>query len=157
MLSKLDIRPNKTFEKNIGMSVRHYNSFSRVEEVALERSNKLLRYEPYEKISIIEAQNVPSLGKITALRFLEWLQLNPEGIISLPTGKTPEFFIRWTTKFLQQWHEKDIQQELITWGLNPALKPDMRSCTFVQIDEFFPMDPARTNSFAAYLYQRFWA
>jgi len=148
MLSNRDMQAHKIF---IPADLRHYNSFSRVEEVALERSNKLLRYEPYEKISIIEAPNVPSLGKITALRFLEWLQLNPEGVISLPTGKTPEFFIRWTTKFLQQWDQKDIQQELSSWGINPALKPDMRSYSFVQIDEFFPMDPARTNSFAAYI------
>jgi len=154
MFSNLDIKNNKNnkiFEKIINPRAREYNSFSRVEEIALERSNKLLRYEPYEKISVIEAPNVPSLGKITALRFLEWLQLNPEGVISLPTGKTPEFFIRWTSKFLQQWHDKEIQQELITWGINPVDKPDMRSYSFVQIDEFFPMDPARTNSFAAYI------
>jgi len=146
MFTKLDINSEKMF-----VPFHQYNSTSRVEEIALERSKKKLRYEPYEKISIIEVPNVPNLGKITALRFLEWLQLNPEGVISLPTGKTPEFFIRWTTKFLQQWNEKDIQQELASWGLNPAIKPDMRSFTFVQIDEFFPMDPARNNSFAAYI------
>ena len=39
-------------------------------------------------------------GKLTALRFLEWVQQNPEGVVSLPTGKTPEYFIRWVTEYL---------------------------------------------------------
>ena len=45
----------------------------------------------------------PLLGKLTALRFLEWVSENPDGVISLPTGKTPEFFIKWTTFMLENW------------------------------------------------------
>ena len=39
--------------------------------------------------------NYVILGQITALRFLEWTCHNPNGVIALPTGKTPEFFIQW--------------------------------------------------------------
>ena len=40
--------------------------------------------------------NFPTLGFLTSLRFLEWVSENPNGVISLPTGKTPEHFIKWT-------------------------------------------------------------
>ena len=72
---------------------------SRVETIALERSGRKFIYEPQEKSAIIEVDNFPMLGKLTALRFLEWVQQNPEGIISLPTGKTPEHFIKWVNKY----------------------------------------------------------
>ncbi|MFA6491724.1 MAG: hypothetical protein WCW33_02770 [Candidatus Babeliales bacterium] len=131
--------------------MRTYNSLSLVEENARRLSNRQIRYQPTEKISIIEVQDFPSLGKIIALRFLEWLQLNPGGVIALPTGKTPEYFIKWTLFFLNQWSSTDAQRELATWGLDPLKKPDMRSYRFVQIDEFFPMDPSHENSFAHYI------
>jgi glucosamine-6-phosphate deaminase len=131
--------------------MRTYNSPSLVEENARRLSNRQFRYQPPEKISMIEVQDFPSLGKITALRFLEWLQLNPGGVIALPTGKTPEYFIKWTVFFLNQWPSTNAQRELATWGLDPLKKPDMRSYRFVQIDEFFPMNPSHENRFAHYI------
>jgi glucosamine-6-phosphate deaminase len=132
--------------------MRTYNAASLVEEHALRLSKRQFRYQPTEKISIIEVQDFPSLGKITALRFLEWLQRNPEGVIALPTGKTPEYFIKWTVFFLNQWPSAQAQRELATWGLDPLKKPDMRAYRFVQIDEFYPMNPAHENSFAHYIH-----
>ncbi|MFA5307171.1 MAG: hypothetical protein WC365_07020, partial [Candidatus Babeliales bacterium] len=131
--------------------MRTYNATSHVEEHALHLSKRQFRYQPTEKLSIIEVQDFPSLGKITALRFLEWLQQNPEGVIALPTGKTPEYFIKWTVFFLNQWPSAHAQRELATWGLDPLKKPDMRAYRFVQIDEFYPMNPAHENSFAHYI------
>jgi glucosamine-6-phosphate deaminase len=135
--------------------MRSYDLYSHVEKIALEKSGLQARFAPTEKISVVQATSFPTLGKLTALRFLEWLQRNPEGVISLPTGKTPEYFIKWTSKFLSQWNNQDIQQELAGWGLDPTKKPDMRSFTFVQIDEFFPMNPQQENSFAAFI-ERFY-
>ena len=43
-------------------------------------------------IPFIAVDNFPLLGKLAALRFIEWVADNPEGVISLPTGKTPEYF-----------------------------------------------------------------
>ena len=48
------------------------------------------------KIPYIKVSNYPDLGLITSLRFLEWAFEYPKGVISLPTGKTPEYFIKWT-------------------------------------------------------------
>ncbi len=45
------------------------------------------------KIPYIIVDNFPVLGFLTSLRFLEWVSKNPEGVISLPTGKTPEYFM----------------------------------------------------------------
>ncbi|MCM8769345.1 MAG: glucosamine-6-phosphate deaminase [Candidatus Omnitrophica bacterium] len=130
--------------------MRQYDSSSEVERIALERSGKPLSYQPAEKIGVIEVPDFPSLGQLTALRFLEWLQKNPHGVISLPTGKTPEHFIRWTTYYLSHWSEKRVQRGLCEWGLNPE-KPEMKDYTFVQIDEFYPMNPRQENSFAYYI------
>ncbi len=73
------------------MKYRKYNSSSKVEEAALRKSGRKLIYSPAEKISSITVDSFSSLGKLTALRFLEWVQLNPGGVVSLPTGKTPEY------------------------------------------------------------------
>ncbi|NIT62095.1 MAG: hypothetical protein GWN00_39645, partial [Aliifodinibius sp.] len=61
-----------------------------------------------EKIGVIQVQNFPLLGKLAALRFLEWVQNNPGGVISLPTGKTPEFFIREVNRFLNNWNKREV-------------------------------------------------
>ena len=128
-----------------------YTTASRVEEIALERSGEPLLYPSVEKIGVLAVPDFPTLGKLTALRFLEWLQLNPEGVISLPTGKAAEQFVTWTSHFLRRWDDAEVQGELGEWGLDPARKPDMRSFPFVQIDEFYPMDPSHESSYAHYI------
>ncbi len=129
---------------------------SSVEQRALARSGfDQLRYPPTEKIGVLVVDNFPDLGRITALRFLEWVQEHPEGVISLPTGKTPEYFIKWTIHFLKTWNEPETRKTLEAFGLDPARKPDLRGLTFVQIDEFYPIDPQQPNSFYYYV-QRFY-
>ncbi len=131
--------------------MRTYDTSSRVEEIALERSGMPRRRVPYERIDVIEVPDFPTLGRLTALRFLEWLQKNPGGLVSLPTGRTPEHFIAWTTRYLATWNQRQTQRELASWGLDPARKPDMAEAVFVQIDEFFPMNPRQDNSFASFI------
>jgi len=72
-----------------------YDGTSSVEGVELAKIGRKLRYSPTEKIDVIEVDNFPLLGKLSALRFIEWVLKNPGGVISLPTGKTPEHFIKW--------------------------------------------------------------
>ncbi|WP_284460985.1 hypothetical protein [Chryseobacterium sp.] len=59
-------------------------------------------------IPYIAVDNFPNLGMLTALRFLEWAAENPNGVISLPTGKTPEYFIYWTKHILENWEKENI-------------------------------------------------
>ena len=122
-----------------------YNNKSDVEKVLNQSFRSLF------KIKVFQANDFSDLGKITALRFIEWLQLNPKGVISLPTGKTPEFFIKWTSYFLNNWNEKEVQKELEKWKIKIDKKPKLSDYTFVQIDEFYPMNPQNQNSFAYYI------
>jgi glucosamine-6-phosphate deaminase len=124
---------------------------SQVEQLALAQSGQKLRYFPTEKIGVIVVDNFPALGKLAALRFIEWAQQNPGGVVSLPTGKTPEHFIRWVKYFLRHWDDPKARQELEAGGVDPAIKPDMKSLHFVQIDEFYPIHPQQQNSFYYYV------
>ena len=99
----------------------------------------------------IVVDNFPSLGKLAAMRFIEWVQHNPGGVISLPTGKTPEHFIRWVTHVMSGWGTFEVVRELEANGIDPGVKPDMASLCFVQIDEFYPIDPGQGNSFFSYV------
>jgi glucosamine-6-phosphate deaminase len=131
--------------------MRTYDATSSVEAVELKRSGRPLLYAPDEKIPVIEAGNFPLLGKLAALRFIEWVLKNPGGLVSLPTGKTPEMFIRWTNRILERWESREIQELLSAYGISGSGMPDMKSLTFVQIDEFYPMDAAQHNSFNYYV------
>ncbi len=124
---------------------------SKVEQFYLEKSGRELFYKPTEKIPIIQVNNFPELGKLTALRFIEWVQQNPDGVISLPTGKTPEHFIKWVAAIIRNWDKSDIQQELKKVGIDNKKKPSLEKLRFVQIDEFYPIDSFQHNSFYYYI------
>ena len=140
------------------MEVSNQNDFllqnkgkSKVEEIALKKYGQKLMYQPEEKIGVIVVPSFPELGTFTALRFIEWVQNNPGGVISLPTGKTPEYFIKEVKRFLSTWDSKETSEELSSWGIEPAKKPKMDSLHFVQIDEFYPINPNQQNSFYYYV------
>jgi len=124
------------------------NNFTPVEMSFFEQSGvkKLTSRLPY-----IMVDNFPGLGQFTALRFLEWVLENPEGVISLPTGKTPEYFIKWTQFLLQHWNEKKGEEIRKLRGLENRQKPDLRALHFVQIDEFYPILSDQHNSFYYYV------
>ena len=124
---------------------------SKVEQYYLDLSHKQLIYKPTEKIPVIQVANFPELGKMTALRFIEWMQHNPGGVVSLPTGKTPEHFIKWVAHFLKNWEKAEVIEAIKKVGLDPAIKPDVSSLRFVQIDEFYPIDSHQHNSFYCYI------
>jgi glucosamine-6-phosphate deaminase len=105
------------------------------------------------KIPYVLVDNFPSLGKLVSFRFLEWVLENPEGVISLPTGKTPEYFIKWTKFLLDKWDEERIINIRKKHGLTGKKKPDLSRLQFVQIDEFYPISPLQHNSFYFYVNQ----
>jgi len=103
------------------------------------------------KIPYLAVDNFPKLGLLTACRFLEWVSTNPEGVISLPTGKTPEYFIKWTKFLLENWDEKKGLEIREKYGLIDCNKPILKDLHFVQIDEFYPISSAQNNSFHHYV------
>lgn len=132
---------------------------SKVEQYYLSLSGKEFIYKPVEKIPVIQVESFPELGKLTALRFIEWVIDNPDGVVSLPTGKTPEHFIKWVAKILKEWDTEQIQNLVKQAGISVAEKPSLQNLRFVQIDEFYPIDSHQQNSFYYYIqnyYFRLW-
>ena len=104
-----------------------------------------------ERIRVEVVDNFPALGRVAAMRFLKWVQNHPEGVISLPTGKTPEHFITWVRRSLDHWTQPDVQALVGEAGLDVDRRPDVRGLRFVQIDEFYPINPTQHNSFCHYV------
>ncbi|KPL25408.1 MAG: glucosamine-6-phosphate isomerase [Bacteroides sp. SM1_62] len=122
--------------------------FSQVEKSFLKREGN---YEMTTRLPYILVENFPKLGLMTSLRFLEWVLENPEGVISLPTGKTPEYFIKYTEFLLENWNKERGEEIRKACGLEGDRKPDLRGLHFVQIDEFYPISPEQHNSFYNYV------
>jgi len=124
------------------------NQFSQVERIFLQQAglDQMSTKMPY-----ITVENFPKLGMLASLRFLEWIAQNPTGVISLPTGKTSEYFIKYTHFFLENWDNKRGQDILSAYGLAGVKKPDLRGLQFVQMDEFYPIASAQHNSSCNYV------
>lgn len=121
---------------------------SSIEKRFLERS---AHPPPETPIPYLTVGSYPELGLLTALRFLEWADENPQGVVSLPTGKTPEYFIKWTKYLLENWSVSGQEKFRAEFGLGIKKKPDLRGLKFVQIDEFYPINPVQHNSFYFYV------
>lgn len=123
---------------------------SSVEEYFLKKSNRKLIY-PEENIPIVEVENVMEMGKLTALRFIEWVLNNPKGNIALPTGKTPEYFIEFLKHYRKNWKTEKVQKELQQVGITSKEFPDTSQLRFFQLDEFYPFDENHSRSFVYYV------
>jgi glucosamine-6-phosphate deaminase len=126
----------------------HYNPLSKVENAFARISgiSTTSTLTPY-----IITEDFPKLGLLTSLRFLEWVSENPDGVISLPTGKTPEYFIKYTHFLMENWEKQETKILLEKYGLAGLAKPDLSGLHFVQIDEFYPISPLQHNSFFNYV------
>jgi glucosamine-6-phosphate deaminase len=124
--------------------------WTNVERAFLSLSGRKESY-PIEKVPVIEVQNVYTLGKIVVLSFLEWVEANPNGVIALPTGKTPEYFIKTLDRYKKGWDNPDIRAEVVSYGYTGAHFPDTSQLKFVMLDEFFPILPTHRNSFCNYI------
>ncbi len=134
------------------MSGNFETTFSNVELRAIEHSPLDPIYAPTEKIPVITVSNFPALGQLVAMRFIEWVQDHPGGVISLPTGKTPEHFIKWVERLLSTWDDAGNAGSCSSRTASiSSRKPEMRSLHFVQIDEFYPIQPTQKNSFYSYV------
>ncbi|KAI6645955.1 Glucosamine-6-phosphate deaminase [Oopsacas minuta] len=122
------------------MEISESNLYS-VEKVNLEESGLQAKY-PSEPVMIFESTNPLDLGQMSALAFIEWVIENPKGVISLPTGKTPEFMIRWLSHY-KRYGYPGHDSKLCAF-------PNTSELTFVQMDDFFPESH---NSFYRYIKQ----
>ena len=121
--------------------------YTSVEQSFLQNAKRLFP----TNVPYVTVENFPALGLMTALRFLEWVHDHPAGVVSLPTGKTPEYFITWTKRILAEWDSPEGHAFRERNGLLIPQKPDLSGLHFVQIDEFYPISPAQHNSFYNYV------
>lgn len=147
----MSAKASKTGNAKPSKTAKGKEPASRVEAIALERSGYDLIYPPTEKLPSIIVDNFPALGRLTAMRFLEWVIDNPEGVVSLPTGKTPEHFIKFIHHIMRHWGRKDVCEMIEGMGLSCDRRPDLSGLRFVQIDEFYPIDSKQHNSFYHYV------
>jgi glucosamine-6-phosphate deaminase len=135
---------------DISFSQINKYSFSPVERAFLEKSKRQPIYKN-ERIPSIIADNPYELGKLAALRFLEWIIENPKGVIALPTGKTPEYFIKWLEFYKKNWNTPAVEKELIAYNIKQDRFPETRDLKFVQLDEYFPISTKQENSYYSYV------
>ena len=102
--------------------------------------------------SYVIVDNFPKMGLLSALSFLEWTLENPEGVISLPTSKTAQHFLKNTMVLLENWNNAKGAEVLSKYGLEGARKPDLRGLRFVQAGEFYPIHSGQHNSLWNYVH-----
>lgn len=121
-----------------------YTTESKVEEYFQTLDSTFGENKKQCKTQVLTVENYVVLGQLTALRFIEWVGNNPGGVVALPTGKTPEFFIKWMQYYLDNWEYESTKGIIGKLGLK---KPDFSSLHFFQLDEFFPINPEHERSF----------
>jgi glucosamine-6-phosphate deaminase len=124
-------------------------NFSKAEQAfyAESGSYKISSTTPY-----LLVDNFPKLGLLSALSFLEWAINNPEGVVTLPIGKTALHFLNNTQLLLDNWSNKRGKDILDKYGLSGQKKPDLRGLQLVQAGEFYPISSTQHNSLWNYLY-----
>ncbi len=98
------------------------------------------------KIPFITVESFPQLGLLSALSFIEWAAKNPNGVVSLPTTKSAQYFINYTHFILDNWDNKKGKDLLEKYHLKEIEKPDFRKLQFVQMGAFYPMNSEQHNS-----------
>jgi glucosamine-6-phosphate deaminase len=118
-------------------------NFSKVEEAFYNESKlqKITTRMPY-----IAVDSFPKLGLLSALSFLEWVAENPQGVVSLPTGKTAQYFLEFTHLLLDNWDNRKGQRIREKYGLAHIGKPSLKGLQLVQMGDFYPISSKQHNS-----------
>lgn len=131
--------PNPLFEPN----------WTEVEERFIAKSSRQKVY-PSEYIVTIEARNSYELGKLIALRFIEWLQNNPNGVVAFTSGSNPEFFIKFLDYYKHNWNNDDVQKELHSFGIFAKNFPKSNNLKLVQMEEMYPISDRHYKKISNY-------
>lgn len=124
-------------------------NFSQAEQAMYAESGS---YQISSVTPYLMVEHFPRLGLLSALSFLEWVSENPEGVVSLPVGKTAMHFLNNTRMLLDNWDNTKGQDILVKYGLGGLKKPDLRGLHLVQSGEFYPISSSQHNSLWNYIY-----
>jgi glucosamine-6-phosphate deaminase len=109
-------------------------------------------YEISTATPYVLVDNFPRLGFLSALSFLEWVAYNPDGVVTLPVGKTAAHFMTNTRMLLENWETGKGREILEKYGMGSLKKPDFRGLRLVQAGEFYPISSVQHNSLWNYIY-----
>jgi len=129
---------------------QHTPHWTKVEQIFLASSGRQPGYS-HEYAPVIETRNQYELGKLTAMRFIEWAKDHPNGVIALSNGNTPEYFIKFLRFYKKNWHKPHVQAELQSFGIKLKSFPDTSNLKFVQIEESYPLSASHYKSVSNYL------
>ncbi len=118
-------------------------NFTNVEQAFFEEAKIK---EITTKVPYITVESFPKLGLLSALSFVEWVNENPKGVVSLPTGKTAQYFIQFTHLILDNWDDKKGKDLREKYNFKSTKKPDLSQLQFVQMGDFYPISSAQHNS-----------
>jgi glucosamine-6-phosphate deaminase len=110
---------------------------------------------PNEYIPIIETRNSFFLGKLTALRFIEWVQYNPNAVVAFTSGSTPEFFVKFLSYYKNNWNNPAVQAELRSMGINLKKFPATENLKLVQIEELYPISDKNYKKISNYILRHY--
>ena len=127
-------------------------NFSKAEQAFYDESGN---YKISSGIPYLLVDNFPKLGLISAISFLEWAINNPEGVVTLPIGKTAIHFLDNTRFLLENWDNSRGKDILGKYGLSGQKKPDLRGLQLVQAGEFYPIGSAQHNSLWNYIHNSY--
>jgi glucosamine-6-phosphate deaminase len=118
-------------------------NFSEVEQAFFSESKlqKITTRIPY-----IAVDSFPKLGLLSAMSFLEWVAENPKGVVSLPTGKTAQYFLEFTRLLLDNWDNQKGRNIRDKYGLTHLQKPSLNELQLVQMGDFYPISSSQHNS-----------
>ncbi len=127
-------------------------NFSKVEQAFFNESalQKITTRMPY-----IAVDSFPKLGLLSALSFLEWVAGNPAGVVSLPTGKTAQYFIQFTHLLLDNWDNKKGIEIRDRYGLANVEKPSLKGLQLVQMGDFYPISSEQHNSLSNFILKNY--
>ncbi|MFA5534188.1 MAG: glucosamine-6-phosphate isomerase [Mariniphaga sp.] len=127
-------------------------NFSNVERKFFSESNlqKITTRIPY-----IAVDSFPKLGLLSAMSFLEWANENPKGVVSLPTSKTAQYFLRFVSLLLENWDTKKGQEIRARYGLAGVKKITLKELQFVQMGDFYPISSKQHNSLYNFILKKY--
>lgn len=117
---------------------QQYPKLTKVEKKFLAIGMRQPTY-PNEYFTVIDVRNQYELGKLTALRFIEWVQNNPKGVVGFTSGSTPEYFIKLLGYYKTNWHKVEVQAELKSFGIHLKNFPKTSDLKLVQLEEIYPL------------------
>lgn len=117
-------------------------NFSTIEKIFFKESSiqKITTRMPY-----ITVDSFPKLGLLSALSFLEWAAENPNGVVSLPTGKTAHI-LHFVHLILENWDNEKGKEFRNKYNIGALKKPNMHDLQLVQMGEFYPISSGQHNS-----------